>query len=301
MQLLVQTPGGQTLCLCFPQKEVDVSSLKSRIQDRCGIPREEQRLSSNSRELHDGQLVNEMWTIRLGLRLMGGKGGFGALLRGAGAKAGAKKTTNFDDCRDLNGERIRHVKNETKLAEWYAKEKEREEEEARERMEKRQREVEANPPHQFDSTSFIMELREIHHNIEASVEEVLKQQQQKKKVAVPPVEEPPAKKLKKSHLLWTEFDDLDEQPEQTKEEIEKEKEEKEAAERKKLEETPIDLSQHNSVEELEALGGERLKKELQRLGLLCGGTVQQRAQRLLSIKGKDKKDCDPKLLAKKRK
>lgn len=49
-----------------------------------------------------------------------GKGGFGALLRGQG---GGHKTTNFDDCRDLNGRRLRHLKNEMKLAEWYAEQK----------------------------------------------------------------------------------------------------------------------------------------------------------------------------------
>ena len=39
-------------------------------------------------------------TLHLVLRLRGGKGGFGSLLRGAGKQ---KLTDNFDACRDLQG------------------------------------------------------------------------------------------------------------------------------------------------------------------------------------------------------
>lgn len=54
------------------------------------------------------------------LRLRGGKGGFGSLLRGAASKAGQKKTSNFDACRDINGRRLRHVNAERRLEEWKA-------------------------------------------------------------------------------------------------------------------------------------------------------------------------------------
>jgi hypothetical protein len=47
--------------------------------------------------------------------LLGGKGGFGSLLRG---QKSTKKTTNFSAMRDLSGRRIRHVENEKKLQEW---------------------------------------------------------------------------------------------------------------------------------------------------------------------------------------
>jgi len=46
---------------------------------------------------------------------------------------------------------------------------------------------------------------------------------------------------------------------------------------------------------------DKLKQELQRLGLLCGGSLKERAQRLFSIKGKDIGSIDPKLFAKKKK
>ena len=47
--------------------------------------------------------------------LKGGKGGFGALLKAVGKKAGKKKTTDFGACRDLNGRRLRHINDEIKV------------------------------------------------------------------------------------------------------------------------------------------------------------------------------------------
>ena len=52
-------------------------------------------------------------TLHLALRLAGGKGGFGALLR-SGARG--SRTENFDACRDLSGRRLRHVNADKQLA-----------------------------------------------------------------------------------------------------------------------------------------------------------------------------------------
>lgn len=62
--------------------------------------------------------------IGLLLRLKGGKGGFGALLRGQGRDG--KITTNYDACRDLTGRRLRHINADKKLEEWSGQSKERE-------------------------------------------------------------------------------------------------------------------------------------------------------------------------------
>ena len=45
-------------------------------------------------------------------RLLGGKGGFGSMLRAIGAQI--EKTTSREACRDLSGRRIRDVNNEKK-------------------------------------------------------------------------------------------------------------------------------------------------------------------------------------------
>lgn len=80
-------------------------------------------LQSDSHTLADSGLSHGS-TVQLLLRLCGGKGGFGALLRGQGRDG--KITDNFDACRDLSGRRVRHVEAEKKLKEWEKESKERE-------------------------------------------------------------------------------------------------------------------------------------------------------------------------------
>lgn len=60
---------------------------------------------------------------------------------------------------------------------------------------------------------------------------------------------------------------------------------------------PLDLSAFTSWEELASLGLDRLKSALMALGLKCGGTLEERAQRLFSTK--DQKQIDQSLFAKK--
>ena len=63
----------------------------------------------------------------------------------------------------------------------------------------------------------------------------------------------------------------------------------------------VDLSNISSAEELEVLGLERLKEGLLVLGLKCGGTLKDRAERLWLTKDKELSELDPKLFAKKKK
>jgi hypothetical protein len=41
------------------------------------------------------------------LRLRGGKGGFGSMLRSQGGRMASKQSTNYEACRDLNGRRLK--------------------------------------------------------------------------------------------------------------------------------------------------------------------------------------------------
>jgi len=96
-------------------------------QDRTGIPAAEQLLTYGGRPVASAaaaRLLAPAATLDLSLRLAGGKGGFGALLRGQGRDG--KITDNFDACRDLQGRRIRQVEAEQKLKDWAAQAKERE-------------------------------------------------------------------------------------------------------------------------------------------------------------------------------
>ena len=60
----------------------------------------------------------------------------------------------------------------------------------------------------------------------------------------------------------------------------------------------LDLSAFSSPEELASLGLDRLKSALMALGLKCGGTLEERANRLFSTKGKALNELDLTLFAK---
>lgn len=51
------------------------------------------------------------------VKLVGGKGGFGSMLRAIGAQI--EKTTNRDACRDLSGRRLRDLDEDKKVQKWY--------------------------------------------------------------------------------------------------------------------------------------------------------------------------------------
>ena len=61
---------------------------------------------------------------------------------------------------------------------------------------------------------------------------------------------------------------------------------------------PLDLENFSSVAELESVGLDSLKSALMALGMKCGGTLQQRAERLFLVKGVKQEMIDPSLLAK---
>ncbi|KAL1198095.1 putative splicing factor SF3a60 [Cardamine amara subsp. amara] len=62
---------------------------------------------------------------------------------------------------------------------------------------------------------------------------------------------------------------------------------------------PLNFDDFNSATDMEVLGMERLKTELQSYGLKCGGTLQERAARLFLLKSTPLDKLPKKLLAKK--
>lgn len=69
----------------------------------------------------------------------------------------------------------------------------------------------------------------------------------------------------------------------------------------KKEPQALRLGMFNDPKELEALGMERLKEALEALGLKCGGTLQDRAQRLWSVRGKKPEEIPASLKVKAKK
>ncbi|KAG6663681.1 replication stress response regulator SDE2 [Carya illinoinensis] len=130
--LFVKLLDGKTLTLRFASPTVSAIAIKSRLHEITRIPSCHQRLLTGVHQISDESTIScpddgvaIFPTVNLLLRLVGGKGGFGSLLRGAATKAGQKKTNNFDACRDMSGRRLRHVNAEKKLEEWMAEEEQR--------------------------------------------------------------------------------------------------------------------------------------------------------------------------------
>ncbi|XP_023328195.1 protein SDE2 homolog [Eurytemora carolleeae] len=84
------------------------------------------RLEQNGKvvEFYDSQLDNVTLYIIPKDGLVGGKGGFGSMLRSIGAQI--ERTTNHEAMRDLSGRRQRDVNNERRLKEYIAGTAERE-------------------------------------------------------------------------------------------------------------------------------------------------------------------------------
>lgn len=124
-QIFVKNLDGRTLCLQLPSPTISGEALKLHLSLKCRLPLSSLRLVSGTKEVSDQTAISAdgrhlFPSLSLLPRVLGGKGGFGSLLRGAASKAGAKKTSNFDACRDMSGRRLRHVNAEKRLEEWKA-------------------------------------------------------------------------------------------------------------------------------------------------------------------------------------
>lgn len=124
--------GSNTLCMSLSSTDLSVSSLQREVSSRLCVSDSAFHLLCQTQLLRVDHLVaassspSDPLVLRLVARagLVGGKGGFGSLLRGATTKVGTKKTSNFSASRDLSGRRLRHVEAEQKIAEWNATEHE---------------------------------------------------------------------------------------------------------------------------------------------------------------------------------
>lgn len=142
VQILLKTLNGSTRCFELPPGS-SVFDLKAKIAELEGIPLAEQRLISNDiRGISFAENYNYRFPhtsgsifVTLALSLLGGKGGFGSLLRGGpqgifflhrtqfeicmiideqipnfSSGVRVKKITNYDSCRDLEtGRRLKYV------------------------------------------------------------------------------------------------------------------------------------------------------------------------------------------------
>ncbi|XAR53963.1 hypothetical protein NMG60_11028918 [Bertholletia excelsa] len=238
-QIYVKLLNGKSRALNFASPSIPVSYIKSRIQEITGVPVGEQRLVTGTEQLEDfssllcpSDATREFPTIHLLLRLRGGKGGFGSLLRGAATKAGQKKTNNFDACRDMSGRRLRHVNAEKKLEEWRAEAEERRLEKIAEEFIKKKVKVAAKKGGSGDAEKYVERYREESSKcmevVEKSVREAIgSYARSKRKMAVNGISGADAKRMKlwmgKRKLGDSDNEDTDESDNDGNEEEENEK------------------------------------------------------------------------------
>lgn len=117
------------------ENSVYLQDLVDWIESHFPLQREDFYLIHNGKKLQDNTaLYNGI--VRAVPRLVGGKGGFGSMLRAIGAQI--EKTTNREACRDLSGRRLRDINEEQRLKNWISKKADRE----REALERKKRKLE---------------------------------------------------------------------------------------------------------------------------------------------------------------
>ncbi|KAE9416722.1 hypothetical protein Angca_004349, partial [Angiostrongylus cantonensis] len=106
--------------------------------------------------------------FQLHFRLLGGKGGFGSLLR----SFRVNKSTNQLMCRDLNGRRLASIEEEQKLRRWIEKAAEREKEKLERRQNAKYEKLKSGPPkHMFHDPDYIRQKESIIEKTEEAFEQ----------------------------------------------------------------------------------------------------------------------------------
>ncbi|CAD6993886.1 protein SDE2 homolog [Ceratitis capitata] len=126
-------------------------------------------LEQNGRRLMQGDIISGVAHCRL--RIFGGKGGFGSMLRAIGAQI--EKTTNREACRDLSGRRLRDINEEKRVKAVLEKMGDLE----RESQERKKRKIEkllSVPKHDFKDVEYEEARAKLADKVNSAVEEGLK-------------------------------------------------------------------------------------------------------------------------------
>lgn len=315
MRVSVQNPKGNVFNIELEQR--DRNELYSKVVEIAEIDQcEGLRLVLNGEDVEDLKLEEiENCVLSLELKLKGGKGGFGSLLRIAAAQK--KKFNNFDSSRDMEGRRIRDIKNEKRLEEWYrgnilAQEAiDRENEMVRRLSKKKAVESKIEQTKHRVNDQYVERVNELERRARSSIKDgiskIKKAGVEKKKSKGDPVILPKKleRKFAKPRIVpKSALEKLMKKHSSSsleKASNEEEKVESVSSETKSSDFDVIDLDRFENLEDFLALGADKLKSELMKLGLKCGGHPTARAQRLLDIKLDPSKLFNPKYLAKKKK
>uniref|UniRef100_A0A2M3ZI26 Putative agap001314-pa-like protein n=1 Tax=Anopheles braziliensis TaxID=58242 RepID=A0A2M3ZI26_9DIPT len=108
-------------------------------------------LTQTGRIIGDWHNVTPHVPLRINERLLGGKGGFGSMLRAIGAQI--EKTTNREACRDLCGRRLRDINEEKRLKAYLEKQQNASEDE-RLKIQSKIEKLLAKPKHEFEDERY---------------------------------------------------------------------------------------------------------------------------------------------------
>ena len=267
---------------------------------------------------------NQTYQLFLKEGLRGGKGGFGTLLRSTGKKKGRNAEPNNDMCRDLKGQRYHVSENARKMEKWTKEESLREEEAlALKYIEERTGEkARKRAKMEKEEERFRKDSEEVKERMEEAMKvattKTIQTTVEKGRVRDEEEEEDDSddeededdfrrkKKKRTTNKSTTEEEEEEgkeeEQIEEGKEEerkvikVAKANDEKEfpvvgaapmssnSSPPKQENFEPIDLHDINVAQELERFGLDHLKIELTRQNLKCGGSLEERANRLFLLK-----------------
>ncbi|KAI6186790.1 Cathepsin X [Aphelenchoides besseyi] len=262
--------------------------------------------------------------FQFSFRVFGGKGGFGAQLR----SHRVHRSNNNLMMRELSGRRVAGVKEEERLRKWIANAPEREKEKKKKWLEKYERLKNKGPKHDFNDVDYLRRrdllLDVTEDAIEAGVSnlnkspEISKSAEGSCEVEIPHKNDVSAslaeknesgkenslsgrKKLNKLTLLKR---NAIRKPKIAIEFREKTSIQKPVTKSTKQKTPPptvdfelVDLDKFESAKQLESLGLLHLKHALESRGLKCGGTLEERSERLFSVKGLQPEDYPKKICA----
>ncbi|KAL1512804.1 hypothetical protein ABEB36_002330 [Hypothenemus hampei] len=147
----------------IPSANLVLEELHFLIFNKLRLTTQEYYLISNGRKLESSEVSGKIHVVP---RLLGGKGGFGSMLRAIGAQI--EKTTNREACRDLSGRRLRDINEEQRLKKWVAQQAEREKE-LKEKKKKKLEKLLEQPKHEFKDENYDKERTELSEKIEDAV------------------------------------------------------------------------------------------------------------------------------------
>jgi hypothetical protein len=150
------------------------------------VESKEFELSRNGIKLTESSSLSDGDCIQISPFTLGGKGGFGSLLRSFGKQI--TLSTNKDACRDLTGRRMKHVNNEKRLKEFMEKQiamaKEKEEKKKEKALRRRQKleQIESGGSnHVFLDPQYNQNREKINQDLEEALNKALKKEKLKRK------------------------------------------------------------------------------------------------------------------------